>query len=153
MEEKILEVKSIGIKKSKVADKKGWLTRIIGVDQLNFGEILQNSAAEKQEQFCADLILEIDAQALLLKKAVTPERLKHYRELVKTFMKEALPNTYLLHEEQRWDRSGHQRNLIIVKKVNEQLESLMHDVTSKEMPLKLIARLDQIRGLLLDLLG
>ncbi len=147
----LVEVRATGIGNLKTNRKRNWFARLAGVNSADFVEVLANSSLEKQEQLCGELLKEIDSQVSLLKKGITPQRLQRYRELVLQFMKTALPNAYSLHEERSWDRTGHQRNFLIVKKVNEHLESLMQDVAGKQMPLKVMARVDQIRGLLLDL--
>lgn len=120
--------------------------------RVSFKETLKDSEAERRKHICDNLLKEIDTVSEELKKALTPERFKRYRELVSSFMKEALNQSYTLQEETRWDRSGNRKTFITVKKINETLEELMNALVSEEKKqIDLIAKLDEIRGMLLDL--
>jgi uncharacterized protein YaaR (DUF327 family) len=117
-----------------------------------FSAQLRDLELEQRRTVCTGLLCQIDAQSELLKKAPTPDGVKRYRELVVTFMKEAMGQTYQVEQQTRWDKSGNRKCLVVVKKVNDSLEDLMNLVTDPESSqMNLVAKLDQIRGLLLDL--
>lgn len=117
-----------------------------------FFDVLKESEIEKRKEVCAGILKEIDAQSEELKRSLTLEGVKRYRKLVSEFMKEALNQSYKLNEQTRWDRSGNRKSFITVKKINNSLEELIEAVINQEKKqIDLIAKLDEIRGLLLDL--
>jgi uncharacterized protein YaaR (DUF327 family) len=79
--------------------------------------------------------------------------LKAYREAVRKFLQESIRGSYQVKEERRWDRRGNHRKLLLVKEVNQRLEELTRMVMESQAPgIGILAKLDEIRGLLLDLL-
>lgn len=117
-----------------------------------FEAALKHSAAETRKQLCTAILAKIDQQSAALKKSLTVAGVKQYRELVGEFMKEALRDSYQLTGESKWDRMGNRKEYVIVKKVNESLEELMAALADQaKEQLDLIAKLDEIRGMLVDL--
>jgi uncharacterized protein YaaR (DUF327 family) len=120
--------------------------------QSGFEATLKNTAVENHKQLCTALLDKIDAQGVELKKSPAVEGIKRYRQLVREFMDEALHNSYQVDAETKWDYSGNRKEYVIVKKVNQFLEELTDTFVSQEKPqIDLIAKLDEIRGLLVDL--
>jgi len=98
------------------------------------------------------LIAQIDAQAKTIEKSLTFESLEAYRELVQKFIHIAVHELYSVEEKLSVSQTGKQKSLIIVKKINTALEELTNDCLSKQVNLiNFMARIDQIRGLLIDL--
>jgi uncharacterized protein YaaR (DUF327 family) len=120
--------------------------------QSGFEVTLKNTAVENRKQVCATLMEKIDGIGAELKKSPSLEGIKRYRQLVREFMNEALNNSYQVETETKWDYSGNRKEYVIVKKVNQYLEELTENFVSQEKPqINLIAKLDEIQGLLLDL--
>lgn len=118
----------------------------------NFGKILKDSASDQKKNICSAILEQIDAQSRELKKSLTREGVKRYCQLVKGFMKEALEQSYEVDENTHWDRYGNRKDYVIVKRINESLEELMDDVVNQEKgQINFMAKLDAIRGLLVDL--
>ncbi len=148
-----MEIKPTGSKiLNQPADSVGRSPGSAGVREAVFSEALQNSDSKRRSEICATLLEQIDAQSEELKKGITPAGVKRYRKLVQNFMKEALQQSYSLDQESRWDRSGNRKVFVTVKKINESLEKLTDALLNKEKKhIDLVAKLDEIRGLLLDL--
>jgi uncharacterized protein YaaR (DUF327 family) len=118
----------------------------------NFSEALKDSDSLRRQEICTNLLQQIDEQSAELKKSPTPAGVKRYRKLVRAFMKETLDQSYTLDQQTHWDRSGNRKVFITVKKLNESLEALADEVLHKEKDqINLVAKLDEIRGLLVDL--
>ena len=127
-------------------------TNEISHDHPTFATVFKNSAVETRKQVCTTLLKKIDESSAELRKSPTPEGIRRYRQLVKEFMKEALSDAYQVDSEAKWDRMGNRREFVLVKKINQSLEELMDAFTSQEKKqLDLIAKLDEIRGMLIDL--
>lgn len=117
-----------------------------------FVETLKESDGDRRRQACDEILRQIDLVSEELKKAPTPSGMKRYRRLVASFIKEAMDQTYELNEETHWDRSGNRKSYITVRNINKALEELTGEVMKREKKqIDLVAKLDEIRGLLLDL--
>lgn len=124
----------------------------IAPEEETFKTVFKNTTLETHKQICTALLEKIDAQSAALKRSPTPDGIKRYRQLVKEFMKEPLNDAYHLDTKAKWDRMGNRREFVIVKKINQALEELIDSVVGQSQEqLNLIAKLDEIRGLLIDL--
>jgi len=78
--------------------------------------------------------------------------LKQYRALVRDFINEVVTNSHEFSRENFLDRRGRHRVYGIVRLVNEELDALAQDLlTSEKSHLDILARVDEIHGLLLDM--
>ncbi|MCL6589697.1 MAG: YaaR family protein [Firmicutes bacterium] len=106
----------------------------------------------QRKLICEKLLEQIDIKSEELKKGITPRGVEEYRKLVAAFLKEALNESYEINQETHWDRRGNRRVFTMVKRVNQALEELTDAVMDREKKqIDIVAKLDEIRGLLLDL--
>jgi uncharacterized protein len=120
--------------------------------EASFAESLRDSDSKRRHELCDSLLQQIDTQSEELRKGATPAGIKRYRKLVQAFMKEALGRSYELNQESHWDRSGNRKVMVTVKRINQSLEELTDSLINKEKKqIDLVAKLDEIRGLLVDL--
>lgn len=148
-----MEVKPTGSKQLNTGGSET-LGRSSGVTakQSAFVETLKESDNDRRRQACDEILRQIDSLSAELKKAPTPSGVKKYRRLVASFIKEAMDKTYELNEETHWDRRGNRKSYITVRNINKALEELTDEVMKREKKqIDLVARLDEIRGMLLDL--
>jgi hypothetical protein len=98
-----------------------------------------------------ELLIGIDAQAKEIERSLTFETLRVYRELVRKFVGLAVNEFFEVEEKLSVGPTG-KKSLLLVKKINEELEKLAQDFLDRQKNLiGFLGRLDQIRGLLLDL--
>ncbi|MEW6202217.1 MAG: YaaR family protein [bacterium] len=98
------------------------------------------------------LIRQIDEQAQLIEKSLTFETLETYRTLVQKFVHIAIHELYEVEEKLSVSKTGKQKALVIVKKINTALEELTSEFLGRQVNLiNFMGRIDQIRGLLIDL--
>lgn len=117
-----------------------------------FVEELKSVALEERKKHLDQLLASLDKQAKIFSEKPIYENLLAYKELVQAFMKEAIDKSYEVKE--RIGRRGFEKQKIyyIVEKVNKDLEYLTEEILSKHsQTLDLIGKIDEIRGLLLDL--
>lgn len=99
-----------------------------------------------------DLIVQIDNQAKELEKSMTFEELGMYKELVRKFISIAVSELYEVEEKLSISPAGKRKSMLIVKKIDTELEKLTSDFLSRQVNmLSFMGRLDEIRGLLMDL--
>ena len=99
-----------------------------------------------------ELLEKIDKQGAKLTQTPTYSELKSYRDLVKTFVGEAVSRMYTINSQTGWDRQGRQKVYTTIKKVDSVLESMTEDIrTGQATNLSIVAKQDAIRGMLVDL--
>jgi uncharacterized protein YaaR (DUF327 family) len=120
--------------------------------QPGFDAVFKDSVGENRRQICTSLLKKIDEQSVKLRNSPSIEGIKQYRKLVREFIEETLGHSYSVETDTKWDRGGNRREFIIVKKINQSLEDLFESVLNQEKKqFDLVAKLDEIRGLLVDL--
>lgn len=98
------------------------------------------------------LIGQIQEQGEKLGKKVDLRELKVYKGLITEFLDEALNNSQKFSKDSHLDRRGRYKVYATVKKINEELENLTKDVLNSEKDnIKILQRIEDIRGLILDL--
>ncbi|WIV12317.1 YaaR family protein [Proteiniborus sp. MB09-C3] len=98
------------------------------------------------------LLERIDKQADRLSKNITIKEVLAYKTLISEFLKESVDSMVKFKKDSFLDGRGRHRVYGIIKKVDEELEGLTKDVLSKEKDnIRILKRLDDIRGLILDI--
>jgi uncharacterized protein YaaR (DUF327 family) len=88
----------------------------------------------------------------LAKKSDIKE-LKAYKKLISEFLDEALNSSHKFSKQSFLDRRGRHRVYAVIKKINNEVEQLTEDVLKKESGnIKILQRLEDIKGLILDLM-
>ena len=119
-----------------------------------FAADLSKSKDDMSQQRLSGLLDQITAQGNKLGTAPTYGDLKAYRELVRSFLGEVVGRAYTLHSETGWDRKGRQKMYSTIKEIDSHLAALTEEVRGgQEKQLSVMARLDAIRGMLVDLYG
>ena len=78
--------------------------------------------------------------------------LRYYRGLVRDFINEVVTNSHEFSRENFLDRRGRHRVYGIVRLVNQELDALAQDLLQNEKShIEILARVDEIHGLLLDM--
>lgn len=99
------------------------------------------------------LIAEVDDRARRLMTAQGRGEFGQYKAAVKNFMSKVLPQSYRAEETRGQRKDGKFVVYLMVKKVDEALEDLAQLLMQGQQDsLKLVAGLDEIRGLLLDMM-
>lgn len=96
---------------------------------------------------------EIGAQGERIAKRHDIKDMKRYRTLVKGFLNEVLSRSHEFSRENFLDRRGRHRVYGIVRKVDETLDALAAELMKDEKDnISILARIGEIRGLLLDII-
>lgn len=118
----------------------------------DFAAELVHSQDEISQEYLNELLDKIDEQGAKLSETPTYEELRDYRELVKTFIGEAVSRMYTLQRNSGWDRQGRQKVYTTVKKIDSTLEAMAEEIRlGQASKLSIIARQGAIRGMLVDL--
>ncbi len=117
-----------------------------------FSSELTHSQDEISLDRLNELLEKIDKQGAKLTQTPTYSELKSYRDLVKTFVGEAVSRMYTINSQTGWDRQGRQKVYTTIKKVDTVLESMTEEIrTGQATNLSIVAKQDAIRGMLVDM--
>lgn len=98
------------------------------------------------------MIKDINVQGERIAKHMDVKDMKKYRELIKGFVNEVVTHSHEFSRENFLDRRGRHRVYGIVKLVDKNLDDLAQELLKEEKShLNILGRIDEIRGLLLDL--
>ena len=110
----------------------------------------------EQEQIRDQLKLlydKIETQSSKLQDKLFIEDLVEYKKLVKEFLGITVNNSHVFYKENSLDRRGRHRVYSLVKKVDNELDELTKDFLGLENNrIKIRKRLEEIKGMLLDIL-
>jgi uncharacterized protein YaaR (DUF327 family) len=97
-------------------------------------------------------LADITAQGQRLSQTPTYSELKAYRTLISKFLGEAVSQMYTVDSQAGWDRQGRQKMYTTIKKIDHELADLTEDIRQgQERQISIAARLDGIKGMLVDL--
>lgn len=120
----------------------------------DFKFTLMSSLEEEGLQERLSLMMEdITMQGKKLSKHMDVRDMKHYRKLIQEFMNEVASRSHKFSRENFLDRRGRHRVYGMIKRVNEALDELAQELVREEKDhLAILGKIDEIRGLLLDIL-
>ena len=99
------------------------------------------------------MMQEITMQGEKLGKHMDVRDMKHYRRLIQEFMNEIVNRSHKFSRENFLDRRGRHRVYGMIKRVNVVLDELAGELMKEEKDtLAILSKVDEIRGLLLDII-
>lgn len=99
------------------------------------------------------LMEDINAQGAHLAKHMDIRDMKRYRKTVKEFLNEVVYRSHAFSRENFLDRRGRHRVYGIIRLIDENLDKLAEALMAEEKShIEILGRIDEIRGLLLDIL-
>lgn len=128
-------------------------TKISETPEVPFKFVLSSNVEEAElQQRLMGMMEEITMQGDRLKKKMDIRDMKHYRSLVKGFMNEVVNRSHEFSRENFLDRRGRHRVYGIIRRVDEALDELAQELVKEEQDvMAILSRVDEIRGLLLDI--
>lgn len=119
----------------------------------SFKFILASNVSEAELQTRLNgLMEEITMQGERLYKKRDVKDMKHYRGLIKEFLNEIVTHSHAFSRENFLDRRGRHRVYGIIRLVDENLDQLAQELMKDEKDnLKILEKIGEIRGLLLDI--
>lgn len=117
-----------------------------------FGAELAKNIDDDYKERLSQLLEKITEQGSKLSNNPTYSELRSYRNMVRSFIGEAVNRSYLMESKLGWDNRGRQKMYSVVKKVDDELAALTEDVrVGQERQLSIMERLGAIRGMLVDM--
>jgi uncharacterized protein YaaR (DUF327 family) len=123
-----------------------------GKGQAEFAKTFNDVRQREYKEDLQKLIAEVDKMAEKLGRSRTLNDLRNYKRAVREFLNRTIKDAYEAQNEPSWDHMGRQKIYVLIKKVDEGLEEISRQVLSKqEDSLEILKKLDEIRGLLVDM--
>ncbi|MFW6034759.1 MAG: YaaR family protein [Halothermotrichaceae bacterium] len=122
------------------------------VKKADFKEKLSEINHNKIKERLNRLLSIIDEQGKRLKKSLDKKDLLEYKKRVRDFLKIIHQEFSQAKQSFSWDQRGNMKTYTIIEKIDNKLEGL-HDLFLEEQAdaLEVLKKVDEIRGLLLDL--
>ena len=119
--------------------------------QPTFGDQLHRIQSDLIHEKLESLFNDIDEQGKILRESLNLKDLKKYKNLIQKFLDYAVNKMYRLKEQAGWDRKGRHKIYTLVETVNKGLEELTTMLMSEQKDqIAILAKVDEIRGLLID---
>lgn len=114
--------------------------------------LISNIEEKDLQEKLGYMMQEITEQGEKIAKHMDIKDMRKYRELVKGFLNEVVNRSHKFSRENFLDRRGRHRVYGIVKLVDKNLDELAGELVKEEKNhLEIVGRIDDIRGLLLDI--
>ncbi|HZX20898.1 MAG TPA: YaaR family protein [Clostridia bacterium] len=121
------------------------------VQNKQFLEKFQNIKSDQVREHLEGLFDKITAQADKISERLHLSEVIRYKNLVREFLDVAVKNSHKFSKQNFLDRRGRHRVYCIVKNVDRELEAITKEFLNNEVDrLAIVKRLDDIRGMLLD---
>lgn len=115
--------------------------------------LISNIMEKELQEKVSELMGSITEQGKKLGKKTDIRDMKRYRELIKTFLNEVVYRSHKFSRENYLDRRGRHRVYGIVRLIDENLDKLAEELLKEEKDnIAILNTIDEIRGLLLDIL-
>lgn len=99
------------------------------------------------------MMQEISAQGKKIAKHMDVRDMRYYREMIKEFMNEIVNRSHKFSRENFLDKRGRHRVYTMIKLIDANLDALAAELIKDEKDhLAILNKIDEIRGLLLDIL-
>jgi uncharacterized protein YaaR (DUF327 family) len=127
--------------------------KVNGNNQSHFNSYLTNQESKNLDKKLKKMAQDIVEQGERLGNKVDIAELKVYKRLISDFLSESIRGFARFSRESFMDRRGRHRLYATVKKINENLEELTKEILKTEKDhLKIIGKIEDIRGLILDII-
>lgn len=120
--------------------------------ETSFQGQLRKVDARSYEERLNELVKQILEQGEKLGRKTDIKELRAYKKLISQFMDEAVNGSHKFSKQNLLDRRGRHKVYALIKKINGEVDQLTKDVLSEEKDnIRILQRLDDIRGMILDL--
>lgn len=118
----------------------------------DFRSQLTKAEGGSYEQQLEKLVNDIVEQGEKLGKRVDIRELREYKRLISEFLEVAVGNSRRFSKQSLLDRRGRHKIYALIKKVNDEVDLLTQEVMNGEKDnIDILRRIDDIRGLILDM--
>ncbi|MFY9175250.1 MAG: YaaR family protein [Peptococcia bacterium] len=126
--------------------------KVTAMAGLDFPDVLQEYHASPWQANLDEILDKLDKIGERLSTTFSIYDLREYKETLRKFLQESFGNVYQLKNETAWSHQGRPKIFQTLQLIDQELESLSKSVLAEQKDrLKILDKLDQIRGILIDL--
>ena len=116
-----------------------------------FGQTLAR-VQRLQQQDLENFLTSLAAQGQKMVQSMSVADLIDFKQMVKSFLRSTFGHGRQMQEDTIWDYSGRPKVMARITKINKALEELGEQVLKEQAkPLEILRKIDEIRGLIVDL--
>ncbi|SMC35296.1 YaaR family protein [Papillibacter cinnamivorans] len=120
----------------------------------SFDHQYREEGRRQLEEHLEDLKNRLEQQGNILARKADIGELSRYRTLISEILCEVVGNAYAFQKENAFDKRGRHFVYATVRKIDEKLEELGREILRENRDeIEILAKIDDIRGLLLDILS
>ena len=119
--------------------------------ELDFGQALARTQKLQQKEL-QEFLNRLDAQGKKLGQSLSLRDLADFRDMVKSFLRSTFGQSRQMQEDSFWDYSGRPKVMARITRIDHALEELGRKVLDEQAKrLEILSKIDEIRGLIVDL--
>ena len=123
------------------------------VTSVSFAQALTQMNEAHYQAYFEGLVADVIKQGELLSKRADIREFIRYREMIRALVNEAVSNGFAFHKFRKYDARGRAKTFALIEKINAKLEEIMNGLLEGEANhIQMLRNIDDIRGLLVDLL-
>lgn len=135
-----------------VSPKKGLESLNQLADEIQFRDVIHQKNSQITTDKIRKMLSDIDTAGERLSKSRTIRELRDYKNLVKSFMEEAVKNGVGLEERKGFSRRGRSKIYKMITEVNDKLVELTNAVLDKEKKgIDILNQIGEIKGMLVNM--
>jgi uncharacterized protein YaaR (DUF327 family) len=128
------------------------ITGVQATDKKDFLDVLEQQEPLLWQESLNKLLRQLDEAGSRLSKSFSLYDLRGYKDLLQHFLKETQGRVYVMRQQIGWSRFGKSKLYQRIERINLELDELTKITLNQQKdPLKMLNKLDEIRGLLVDL--
>jgi len=133
-------------------------TNALGLDSQNslernsdFSGVLSQTQKIKRIEL-QTFLNRLETQGTKLAQSLSIRDLRDFRDMVKSFLRSTFGQSRTMQEDSSWDAQGRPKVMARVAKIDQSLDELGKQLLDKQaQPLGVLTKIDEIRGLIVDL--
>lgn len=119
----------------------------------DFSGVLSQTQKIKRQEL-QSFLNRLETQGKKLAQSLSIRDLKDFRDMVKTFLRSTFGHSRQMQEDSSWDFQGRPKIMARITKIDRSLEELGRQLLDQQAkPLEVLTKIDEIRGLIVDLLA
>lgn len=117
----------------------------------DFGDVLTQTQKIKRQEL-QSFLNRLEIQGKKLSQSLSLRDLKDFRDMVKSFLRSTFGQSRKMQEDKSWDFQGRPKVMSRVAKIDQSLDELGKQLLEQQAkPLEVLTKIDEIRGLIVDL--
>jgi hypothetical protein len=119
----------------------------------DFSEVLTQTQKIKRQEL-QSFLDRLGTQGKKLAQTLSIRDLKDFRDMVKTFLRSTFGQSRQMQEDSSWDSQGRPKVMARLAKIDQSLDELGKQLLDQQAkPLEVLTKIDEIRGLIVDILA